>query len=354
MRETRRRSSASFENYVTDVIVRPPDTEGSNNGGEVLAAVGWYRGDHATATGWNNAPNNGIFASPTGAPGSFVDTHADQHGFITPRGHTGFTRFGLATGPLQNHDIVFAMVEDAQKVDGNLPGVDPVPGVPAVCALAANCYTTTLGGIYVSSNYGVSWTAKEPAPETLANCPVTGTDQCLALAAPAPLGGNYGPGVQSWYNNWITVDPTSQDETGAPTRIFFGVEEVWEVDNPLGARFRPRTIGRYFGQGFCPYAPFAVHGIDFSNPPVCPLIPKAPTTTHPDQHGDIVIPDGSGGVTLVVGNDGGVYTQHVATGGTFTNAALGPGQQPWPVDAAAVHGSHRQGRHGVRRASGQR
>ncbi|MFL6239615.1 MAG: hypothetical protein ACJ735_09040 [Actinomycetes bacterium] len=311
-----------FENYVSDVVVRPGDADGPNHGGEVLAAVGWYRGDHATSTGWNNAPNNGIYASPTGNPGTFVDTHADQHGFIHPRGHTGFIRLGIARGPAQNHDIVFAMVEDAQKVDGNLPGVDPVPGVPAVCGVAA-CYTTTLGGIYVTSDFGGAWTVKEPAPETLANCFVTGTDQCLALAAPSPLGGNYGPGVQSWYNNWIAVDPTVQDVSGKPTRIFFGVEEPWMVDDPLGATFNPKSIGRYFGNGFCPY--LAAGPIAVNNPPACPLIPNAPTTTHPDQHGQILVPDGSGGVTLFVGNDGGVYSQHVGPGGTFDNAHWGAG-----------------------------
>jgi photosystem II stability/assembly factor-like uncharacterized protein len=312
-----------FENYVTDVVVRPAG--GGNGGGEVLAAVGWYRGDHVTTSGWSNAPNNGIFKSTTGLPGTFVDTHADMHGFLSPRSHIGFTRLGLAKGPQQDHDIVFAMVSDAQKVDGNLPAVDPIPGVPPACALAVNCYTTTLGGIYVSKNFGGSWTARDNTPEKLANCPVTGTDQCLALAAPAPLGGNYGPGVQSWYNDWISVDPTKQDASGNPTRIFFGVEEPWVVDNPLGPLFSPRSIGRYFGNGFCPYAPFAAGGIDVSNPPVCPLIPNAPTTTHPDQHANILVPDGAGGVTLFVGNDGGVYSQHVNAGGNFDNAHWGPG-----------------------------
>jgi hypothetical protein len=315
-----------FENYVTDVIVRPADANnGPNHGGQVLAAVGWYRGSHVTGPGWDNAPNNGLYSSPTGLPGTFVDTHADQNGFIAPRSHTGFIRLGLANGPLQNHDIVFAMVSDAQKVNGNLPAVDPIPGVPAVCALAVGCYTTVLGGIYSSSNFGTSWTARDPAPEALANCPVTGTDQCLALAAPAPLGGSYGPGVQAWYNNWIAVDPTKQNGAGQPTRIFFGVEEPWVVENPLSPIFAPRSIGRYFGNGFCPYAPFAAGGIDFSKPPACPLIPNAPSTTHPDQHGDILVPDGSGGVTLYVGNDGGVYSQHAAAGQHFNNTKWGAG-----------------------------
>ena len=38
------------------------------------------------------------------------------------------------------------------------------------------------------------------------------------------------------------------------------------------------------------------------------------TTTHPDQHAGLFVPDGLGGVTLFAGNDGGVYKQHVAPG----------------------------------------
>ena len=51
------------------------------------------------------------------------------------------------------------------------------------------------------------------------------------------------------------------------------------------------------------------------------------TTTHPDQHGGIFIPDGQGGVTLVAGNDGGNYTQHVGSGGDFTRQGFGKGAQ---------------------------
>jgi hypothetical protein len=318
-----------FQNYVTDVVVRPADAGGSDRGGEVLAAVGWYRGSHFTETGWSNAPNNGLFYSATGLPGSFTDLHADQNGFISPRGHTGYISLGVADGPQQNHNIVFAMVEDAQRVEGGLPGVDPARvmgnNVPGACAVAVDCYTTVLGGIYVSTDFGHTWTDKLPLPESLSNCAVTGTDQCLVLAAPAPVGGNYGPGAQAWYNNWIHVDPTVQDSSGQPTRVFFGLEEPWEVDNPMGTLFSPHTIGRYFGNGFCPYLPIAEAGVDFSKPPACPGIPDAPTTTHPDQHGAILIPDGSGGVTLVLGNDGGVFTQHVAAGGSFDNQHWGEG-----------------------------
>src|SRR5258708_25751082 len=114
------------------------------------------------------------------------------------------------------------------------------------------------------------------------------------MAATGAVGEGYGTGVQSWYNNWIHVDPTQTDSTGQPTRVFFGVEEPWEVDAPMGPAFSPHSIGRYFGNGFCPYVPLGAGGVDLSKPPACPGIPDAPTTTHPDQHGAILVPDGAG------------------------------------------------------------
>jgi hypothetical protein len=52
------------------------------------------------------------------------------------------------------------------------------------------------------------------------------------------------------------------------------------------------------------------------------------TTTHPDQHGGIFIPNEGTGVTLVVGNDGGVYRQTDTTGASpFTQQGFGNGAQ---------------------------
>jgi hypothetical protein len=50
------------------------------------------------------------------------------------------------------------------------------------------------------------------------------------------------------------------------------------------------------------------------------------TTPHPDQHGAILIPDPSGGgVTLVIGNDGGVYKQHADSSSDFDQTHWGDG-----------------------------
>ncbi len=42
----------------------------------------------------------------------------------------------------------------------------------------------------------------------------------------------YCPGVQSWYNAWIEPDPTRADASGVPTRLTFGLEEVWRTPPP--------------------------------------------------------------------------------------------------------------------------
>ncbi len=65
------------------------------------------------------------------------------------------------------------------------------------------------------------------------------------------------------------------------------------------------------------------------------------TTTHPDQHAALFVPDGNGGVTLFAGSDGGVYSQHVNAGADFTNDDWGDGdnvgiysQQPYDAEIA--------------------
>src|SRR5207247_1439629 len=138
---------------------------------------------------------------------------------------------------------------------------------------------------------------------------------------------------QASYNLWILADPTQSDSAGDPTRLLFGLEEVW-ASNPLYTGLNQLTtdwhlqtqaptpwsvIGRYwngcgpftFGEGFqC-------------NELASPI---AGSTTHPDQHAAIVIPDPSGdGETLVVGNDGGVFTQHITEAQQYSNEAWGAG-----------------------------
>jgi hypothetical protein len=146
-----------------------------------------------------------------------------------------------------------------------------------------------------------------------------------ALTPGEALLGSYGPGVQSWYNEWIKPDPTLADPiTGAPTRMFFGLEEVWEsatTNVPLIGPAAFRVIGRYFAGTQC-------IAILQAGLPACPTngleATLTETTTHPDQHDAVLIPTPQG-VALVVGNDGGAYRQFAATGKDFDNNGWGNG-----------------------------
>jgi len=326
-------AECALASVVTDVVVRPAG--GGDNGGEVLAAVGWERGVHHTSKGWYNALGNGLYASATGLPGSFANTDASSNGF-TPQSHIGRVSLGNAVGAGQNHAVIWAMVQDSQTENGNFPVVDPQPGVPEGLCATAPCYNTELDNLYESTDFGKTWNKKLPPAQTLGvSCPVTSTDQCLLLTTPVPVvGAGYGPGIQARYNNYVRIDPTSTTADGTPTRLIFGLEELWEVNLEDSANQQaltdptalvvPKTIGRYFGNGFCPTASGLTAGPVNTNSP-CPYENDAPTTTHPDQHRGVWIPDGQGGVTFFAGNDGGVFSQHVGTGQDFSNTGWAVG-----------------------------
>jgi hypothetical protein len=152
-----------------------------------------------------------------------------------------------------------------------------------------------------------------------------------ALAVTAQATGNYGPGIQSWYNNWVQPDPGPQ-QGGVPTRVLFGLEEVWMNDNTSTPQSGPSSfhvIGRYFGGSTClfltPQGLSPVAGVPY----VCPTNRgdtfTITNTTHPDQHAALFIPHADGSETLVVGNDGGVYTQTVKPGADYDNDHWGVG-----------------------------
>jgi hypothetical protein len=94
------------------------------------------------------------------------------------------------------------------------------------------------------------------------------------------LGRSYPPGVQSWYDQFIGVDPHDRDH------VYVGLEEVYE-SRDAGAHWR--TIGPYW---------------NFTLP--CFTFGTCRNTTHPDQHA-IAFRRGH----VWVGNDGGVYSRSV-------------------------------------------
>ena len=101
-----------FANTVSDVAVQ----QGS---GAVIAAVGWAYGQMQTKAGYTMAPQNGIYTSPSGAPGSFTfqnpGASAPTSNGFAPTPVVGRTTLAVANGPGQNHDVVYALVQDATE-----------------------------------------------------------------------------------------------------------------------------------------------------------------------------------------------------------------------------------------------
>ncbi|GAC1584455.1 MAG: hypothetical protein NVS3B24_23640 [Candidatus Dormibacteria bacterium] len=341
-----------FASIVTDVVVKskastsaPADAPA----GAVMAVVGWRAGNRANkdATGAVSmlcempagtkvpclqAPQNGLYLSKTGSPGSFAfQSHpAGNPSYalgldFAPNNVVGRTTLGIAIGAGQNNDDVFALVQDAQKFQGCTD--DPLDsGVKSVCNSLVTAYgvATVLDGAYVTHDFGKSWTKIMNYTQLKAG----GNSALVGLVG-------YTPGVQSWYNNWIEPDPTSTDGSGNPARVAFGLEEIWE-NNSLDSTVLTTPYLAHVGVG--PSSPWIVIGRYWN---ACAGIAALPgnvgcsptvqsgaingSTTHPDQHGHAFIPDGKGGVTLLAGNDGGAFTQHIDSGGDFSNANWGDG-----------------------------
>jgi len=313
---TFKKANCFFANVVTDVAAQAPDHFG-NDGGTVLAAVGWRDGRRANFNGVPEAPANGLYRSATGKPGTFKRLDVDTNGFA-PQRRVGRVELGAATGPEQDHGYIYAEVQDAVLFNnGTVEGLD-VPNAD-VFGLTPTATPTYLNGIYVSSDFGKTWTQMADDNQMLS--PSSGS----VLAQLTPLG--FGPGIQSWYDEWIQPDPTTE-VGGVPTRLVFGLEELFEnrVQVPQDGPSDFKAIGPYNANGgacllvIASSACSRARGADPSN-----------TTTHPDQHAGIFVPDRDGGVTLLAGNDGGNYRQHVDGGagpGTdFTHEGFGKGAQ---------------------------
>ncbi|MFA5941212.1 MAG: hypothetical protein WC809_17795 [Sinimarinibacterium sp.] len=303
-----------FTNYVTDVVIRHPGgttgLECDPAGCPVLAAVGFRVGDGlAFQDERPMAPANGLYRSETGEAGSFakldvsaVDTNSPL-GFAV-QNRIGRIELGQATGDEQDHDYVYAIVQDAELFNGGGPFADMLDLLLDQSPLP---FPSVFNGLYASADFGQSWTRMADTAEIIT--PDTGSEIALIGGA---LGS--GAGVQAWYNEWVAVDPT-RALGGAPTRMSFGLEEVWQnrlTSLPLDGTTQSgpsdfTVIGVYWGQA--------------ANPTGVPYA----TTTHPDQHAGLYVPTGDGGVCLFVGNDGGAYKQCADSGAEMDNAGWGTG-----------------------------
>jgi hypothetical protein len=302
--------TCALANMVTDVVVKAPGgVNGTTADGTVVAAVGWRAGAKANSDGTVQSPFNGLYRSTSGNPNTFVKL--DAPGF-TPKERIGRVEFGTTTGAQQDHDYLYAIVQDAAALNGQLDVLD-ASGVPDPRGSAG----TVINGVYVSADFGATWTRMADSI-AIAKNPASGS--ALVIVGQA-LGVE--PGVQAWYNEWIQPDPTRQTAAGVPTRLAFGLEEVWQNELPV-AMNGPTTfkvIGRYFAGGSCLLLNLGL--------PACPTNrePSVSNTTHPDQQEGMWIPDGAGGVTLAVGNDGGFYKQHVGSTEELNNGGWGNGNQ---------------------------
>ncbi|HEX6874913.1 MAG TPA: hypothetical protein VF165_04575 [Nocardioidaceae bacterium] len=310
----------ALANVVTDVVVAKGGGVGtSTKAGTVVATVGWRGGNKTNPDGSVQSPSNGVYRSASGRPNTF--TRLDASGFAA-QDHIGRVELGNAVGKAQDHDLLYAIVQDAKLLNnGGVAGIDAPEGAKPPLG------TTVLNGLYVSKDFGATWTQLASGTELAAD-PTTGS----ALYGYGTAVG-YQPGVQGWYNLWVQPDPTRQTADGVPTRMAFGLEELWSnegaslpvpLDGSVPVKFR--VVGKYFAGTSCQLLDTGL--------PACPT-DREPgddnITTHPDQQDGIWIEDPlvKGGVQLLVGNDGGAYRYRFDTDpdGELDNSHWGYGDQ---------------------------
>jgi hypothetical protein len=318
---TRKRPECALRSVVTDVVVAPKGGIDSQvKPGTVLASVGWRGGQRTNNDGSVQSENNGMYRSASGAPGTFEKLEATG---LADQASLGRIELGNAVGAGQDHDFVYAMVQDANLLNnGGVGGIDVPEGTNPPLG------STVFNGLYVSADFGQTWTSLAQG-STLAADPLSGS----ALVGTGTATG-YQPGVQAWYNEWVQPDPTRATSAGVPTRLAFGLEEIWSnepadqglpLDGSVPVHFR--VVAKYFGGDSCLLLSAGL--------PYCPG-DREPTddnqTTHPDQQDGIWVPDDTvenGGVQLYVGNDGGAYRYRFEddSDAELDNSNWGPGDQ---------------------------
>jgi hypothetical protein len=236
--------NAPYKNIVNDIAPDP------KNAKHIIAAIGWRSGD----------TYNGFYetADYTQGPSSW---HKVNPGGAIPADDIGKVTFAFAA----DGSALYAVNQSPKLLN------KPVGTV--------NSY---LDGVYVShsSNPAGPW-SKIAESEKLANS---------GSALKQSVGGKgYGPGIQSWYNHFLTVDPAN------PQHVWLGLEEVYETYDG-GANWK--TIGPYWNFYFSCWA------ISDANN-------TCPDSTHPDQH-SIAVGTYQGKAYVYVGNDGGIYRRPVA------------------------------------------
>ena len=270
-----------FGNFVSDVRVRPHHVN------QVVAVVGWRRGSATEPNGKADSVGNGFYESTkSGSVGSFTFVPQDP---VTGLGvaNNNANNATPSSDPIGRTSLAYsadgkylwAVVQDAGNMNNEVVVGGPLPAKNSV-----------LNGVYVSTSGdpGQNWVPK-------ANSQVFGTAPGSGLIIQqADL---YGPGVQSWYDQWISVDPNDDN------RVLVGLEEVYEAianqTSPAGMATW-RTVSRYW------------NGCALLSAVDCSTIPGpaySGDTTHPDQHAVAFVPLQGGKSLLYTGSDGGVFSQ---------------------------------------------
>ncbi|WP_405795587.1 glycosyl hydrolase [Streptomyces longwoodensis] len=224
--------SAAYKNLTNDIAIDPKDPR------KVVLAVGWRSGD-------------------------------DYNGFYTKVRGT-WTRITSGMGDLPTDAEGVGNVTFARSADGSrYYAIDQSPE-----QLNTNP-DSALEGIFVSASGSPTgpWTK-------------IADYKALAAGGSALTEPGYMPGIQAWYNQFLTVDPSD------PKHVYAGLEEVFETRNG-GTTWS--AVGPYWNFGF----------------PCWSIDPSRQTgschqTTHPDQHG-VAIGRYHGRSWVYVGNDGGAY-----------------------------------------------
>lgn len=241
-------ANAAYKNIVNDIAIDPRDPK------HVLAGIGWRGGD----------TYNGFYET--------FDAGAGDHWTkINPTG---------AINPKDIGNVSFAYAVDGSK----LYVMNESTTLYNKLSGTVNSY---LDGIYVSNNGSIAgpW-SKVADSQKLANS---------GSALKQSVGGKgYGPGIQSWYNQFLIVDPADANH------VYAGLEEVYETKNG-GSSWS--TVGPYWNFYFPCWAPDSVY-------PPNGTPNRCPQTTHPDQH-SAAVGTYEGTTYIYVGNDGGVYRRPV-------------------------------------------
>ncbi|MFF4801316.1 glycosyl hydrolase [Streptomyces sp. NPDC001351] len=227
--------SAAYKNIANDIAIDPKDPS------KVILAVGWRSGD-------------------------------DYNGFYTKGADGTWTRITSGFGDLPTDADNVGNVTFARSADGSrYYAIDESPE-----QLNTNP-DSGLEGIYSAASPFGPWTK-------------IADYKGLAADGSALTTSGYMPGVQAWYNQFLTVDPSD------PKHVYAGLEEVYETKDG-GSTWS--TVGPYWNFTFSCWSIDPAKQTGDCN-----------QTTHSDQHG-VAIGSYHGKSFVYVGNDGGVYRRPV-------------------------------------------